>query len=134
MATPTTHALRRFVIRFADDNEIVLDVDPAVLTLDVAAEVNNFQGPRIAQARLDDQKGDLLATVARRFGAAAMFCMAGNGGVLIDEAETEAAAQYVKNTLQQEYEGWPMHEQLGIRIVSAYVNAPSYDDVTVEAA
>lgn len=133
MATSIPNALRRFVIRYADDNEIVLEVDPAVLTLEVAAEVNNFHGPYIAQQRLDDQAGDLLATVARRFGAAAMFCIAGDGGALIDEDEAEVAAQYVKDTLQQEYEGWPRYEELGIRIVSACVDAPSYDDVTVEA-
>ncbi|MGE3348162.1 MAG: DUF2528 family protein [Ramlibacter sp.] len=127
------NAPRRFVIRYADDNEVTLEVDPAVLTLEMAAEINNFHGPIMAELRLADQNGDLLATVARMFGACALFCMAADGGAQIEEGEAEAAALYVNNTLVQEHEGWPTYEELGIRIVSAYVAAPNYHDVTLEA-
>lgn len=127
------NSIRRFVIRYADDNEVTLEVDPSILTLEMAAEINGFHGPARAKDRLSVQNNDLLATVARMFGACAIFCIAADGGADIGEGKTEAAVAYVKDTLSQEHEGWPRYEELGIRIVSAFVGAPNYDDVTLEA-
>ncbi|MBX3588757.1 MAG: DUF2528 family protein [Ramlibacter sp.] len=127
------NAPRRFRARYGDDNEIVLEIDPAVLTLEIAAEINNFYGPVAAKRRLEDQAGDLLAAVARLFAACALFCATADGGADFSEGDTRQAEALVKDTLQQEAEGWPTYESLGIRIVSAYVDAPSYEGVTLEA-
>lgn len=119
--------LHRFRVRHADDNEVLLEVDPAILTPEMATEINTFWGG--AARRLADQHGDVVQTVVRMFGARAIFYMQADRGADLVETDQRGGEQWTKLILESEAEGWPSFEQLGIRIVSAYVEACDYDGV-----
>lgn len=124
-------AIRRCLIRHADDNEVLLEVDLSVFTPELATEINNFWGG--AESRLFAQDGDVVQTAIRLFGARAMLQLQREGGVDFEEGSPDSADFWTQHVLEQEHEGWPDLSHLGIRIVQAYVSAPDYFDVHMEA-
>jgi hypothetical protein len=124
-------ALRRFKVRYADDNEVVLEVDMSILTPELAAEINGFWGSD--KLRLAEQGGDVVQTVVRLFGARVFFHLQAEGGVDFSEGAEGSSEFWTKRVLELQVEGWPDFEHLGIRIVQAYVTAADYFDVTLEA-
>jgi hypothetical protein len=123
--------LRRFNVRYADDNQVLLEVDTAILTPELATEINSFWGSD--KLRLAEQGGDIVQTVVRLFGARAIFSMQADGGADFSEGAEGSSEFWTKRVLELQVEGWPDFERLGIRIVQAYVTAADYFDVALEA-
>lgn len=124
-------SLRRFNVRYADDNEVLLEVDMAILTPELATEINNFWGSNLL--RLEEQNGDIVQTVVRLFGARAILHIQADGGVDFSEGAADSSEFWTKQVLEAEHEGWPDPEHLGMWIVQAYVTAADYFDVSLEA-
>jgi Protein of unknown function (DUF2528) len=123
--------LRRFNVRYADDNQVLLEVDTAILTPELATEINSFWGSD--KLRLAEQGGDIVQTVVRLFGARAIFSMQADGGADFSEGAEGSSEFWTERVLELQVEGWPDLEHLGIRIVQAYVTAADYFDVALEA-
>lgn len=124
-------ARQRYWVRFPETHEVLLEVDPAILTNAIAADINSFWGG--AALRLADQDGDPVKTAVRLFGSRAIFHMQADGGAAFEESNKWGAESWTKLVLELEGEGWPGYEELGIRIVSAYVESCDYFDVTLQA-
>jgi len=122
--------LQRFVARYADDNELVLEVDSTVLTVELASEINDFLSN--AKWRLAAQAGNVVETAIRMFASAAFSYMQAEGGSEFDEWETERATAWGKGVIESQGEGWPAYESLGIRLVRAYVVSACYDEVSID--
>ena len=117
-------------LMISDDarNEVVLAVDPGILTADLASEINGFWSG--GQQRLQAEDGDVVRTVARMFGAAFIACAQADGGVNFEG--DEAVARFcVQQTLDAQGEGWPGIDQLGIEVQEAHVSSCGYFDVEV---
>jgi hypothetical protein len=124
-------ATRRYMIRDTDVNIVLLEIDHAMLTPELAAEINDFWSG--ASERLSDQAGDVVQTVIRLFGANAIVHMQREGGVDFSEGSADRSEAWTRDVVAAQVEGWPEVEHLGIRIVEAYVTAPDYFGVTLEA-
>lgn len=111
----------------SDDHEVVLQVDTSVLTPEMAGHINTFLGGHAL--RLADQKGNVVETAVRLFGARAIFHALADGGA--DFSSGDDGWWLTKHVLEQEVEGWPDFENLGIVIVEASVYAVDYYGVTL---
>ena len=120
--------LLKFKVAAADgsDDEVFLEVNPSVLTDELATEINTFWGA--AAARLEEQDGNVLQTVVRLFGAQAISYMRADGGASFGDDEADGE-KWTRRVLELDAEGWPEYEQLGIRVLHAYVEGISYWDV-----
>jgi hypothetical protein len=113
------------------NNEIRLIVDYSILTAEMAAEINNFCGG--AAIRMAEERQDVYRVVARSFGVLAMAHMLAEGGADFGAkdkvGDRSAGSVWVDSTLEYVSEGWPDASQLGITIVSAYVECPEFFSV-----
>lgn len=121
--------IRKFKIS-ADENNVVLAVDMAVLTQELAAEINNFWGS--PSARLAEQDGDVVLTVVRLFGSEAIGSLLEEGGAQFGESSAAMSKYWTEKVLELQGEGWPSAEGLGIRIVEAYVDVPDFFSCEME--
>lgn len=110
----------------SDDHEVVLQVDTSVLTPEMAGHINTFLGGHAL--RLAEQKGNVVETAVRLFGARAIFHALAYGGADFSSGDD---GWLTKHVLEQEAEGWPDFENLGIVIVEASVYAVDYYGVTL---
>lgn len=108
---------------FYETAVVVIEIDTAVLTLAHCAEINNFWSGN--KSRLEEEAGDLVRVVARLFAAHAVRCIAEEGGEEFDEG---GRSPYWTGVLLR-HEGW--FETPGLRLVSANVQIPEYDDLTI---
>lgn len=126
-----TATIKRFVVRFGDDDEVCLEVDTTVLTEALATEINTFYGN--AESRLWHEGGDVVRVVVRMFGANVLQFMSSEGWADVHEEHSDLRALLMKDVLEWLHEGWPDAEGLGISIVEAFVEAPAFDTVSMEA-
>lgn len=117
-----------------DDAEVTLDVDHAVLTPELATEINQFSGSAMARVRLSEQRNDVVATVIRLFGANAISYFFGTGGADLVTHRVEDSERWTQRVIAAQCEGWPDFKALGIRIKTALVVAPGFLEVQLEEA
>lgn len=115
---------------FFSDAGVTLLVDHDVLTPELATEINTFWSG--ASGRLREENGDVVCTVVRMFGAAAIRYFMNDGGARFAPS-SEDSHHWTAEVLKAQMEGWPDLDGLGILILSAQVDAVDYDDVLLEA-
>ena len=113
------------------DAEVLLQVDHDVLTPELATEINQFWTG--ADGRLAAEDDDVVRTVIRMFGAAAIRCFMDDGGARIRPSKN-GDRHRTAEVLKAQVEGWPDVDGLGILIMEANVSVVDYDDVALEAA
>lgn len=113
------------------DAEVTLQVDHDVLTDELATLINEFWSS--AADRLDQEDGDVVRAVIRLFGCAAISFFMGDGGASFGP-KPEGDRYWTKAVLEDQNEGWPPLDGLGILILAAEVPVVAYDDVTLVAA
>lgn len=123
----SANTIRRF--RYThDDKELVLEVDTAVLSEEMAHEINSFLSE--ADSRLEACDGDVYRVVGRMFALGAFGYMAEIGGSVIDDRDV--GRLFVLSVIDRFSEGWPAADALGISIVEAYVPSFDFDDLKEE--
>lgn len=131
-ASPTN--IKRFQVKDDwKDYEVVLEVDMDILTEEKAALINNFWTS--AEDRLDECDGNVRATVVRLFGQNAICTFLQDGGVC---TSTDWVLSRISKELRGE-EGWGGEGDTpgtfgwcGIRVVSADVVLPSFDEMELK--
>ena len=126
----STLATYRVTADWFSDAEVTLQVNLDVLTPALAAEINQFWSS--AEDRLQDEDGDVVRTVVRMFGAAAIRHFMDDGGASFGP-HSEGDRYWTEQVLKAQAEGWPGLDGLGILILGAEVSAVGYHDVTLEA-
>jgi hypothetical protein len=121
--------IKNFKITYGEE-EVVLAVDMAVLTPELATEINNFWGN--SSNRLDEQDGDVVLTAVRLFGSAAIRHMLAEGGAGFGLHNAKFSSFWTAKVLELQCEGWPSAEGLGIRIVEACVDVPDFFSCEME--
>lgn len=111
------------------DAEVVLAVDRAVLTPELATLINDFWGE--ASSRLNAQDGDVVLTVVRLFGSVTIAHMLSESAHF-GMNNSNMSTYWTKRVLELEHEGWPNAEGLGIRIIEACVDVPDFLSVEIE--
>jgi hypothetical protein len=119
--------LRRLNVSDIDmDVGLVLEVDQDTLTVGLATEINNFWGG--ASSRLQETDGDVRRAVVRLFAVRAFQHILADGGYAGEDVR--ALTDYAMSVASEE--GWPGLDELGIRIVSADVNAPDFYSIRIQ--
>ena len=119
--------IRRF--RYTHDGkELVLEMDTAVLSEEMAHEINSFLSE--ADSRLSACDGDVYRVVGRMFALGAFGYMAEIGGSFIDDRDV--GREFVPSVIDRFAEGWPAAHASGISIVEAYVPSFDFHDLTEE--
>ncbi len=109
---------------------VTLRVDRAVLTPELATEINDFWSGNAD--RLSSERGDVVRAVARLFGCVAIRYLMDDGGAHFrDESKGRKVTEEV---IKAQREGWPCVDQLGILITAAQVFQVNFEDVELEAA
>lgn len=114
-----------------NDAGVTLRVDHNVLTSELATLINDFWSDN--DSRLMDEDGDVVRAVIRLFGQVAIRYFMADGGASFGP-HADGDRYWTKKVLEEQREGWPDIDSLGILILSAEVSAVDYDDVTLEAA
>ena len=112
------------------DAEVTLLVDFDVLTPELATEINTFCSG--ASDRLQAEDGNVLLTVIRLFGQMAIRHFMANGGASFSSHD-DYVRYWTQQIIDDQGEGWPDVDGLGIWITGAEVSVVDYDDVTLEA-
>jgi len=128
-ASPTN--IKRFLVKEDwKDYQVTLEVDMEVLTDEKATMINDFWTG--SKDRLGECNGDVRATVVRLFGQNAICTFLQDGGVCTN---TDWVLNRISKELRGE-EGWGGEDDdaglfgwCGIRVVSADVEMPSFDDL-----
>lgn len=122
-------AIKKFRVTDEAENYVELQVDTDVLTPELATEINKFWSN--AEHRLNEQHSDVIAVVARLFGALALQYFQDKGGHSLGHSLTEAAQHHWTNrVLDFAEEGWPSTSlELGIQIIDALVSIVDFDNV-----
>jgi hypothetical protein len=122
-------AIKKYRVTDEAENYVELQVDTDVLTPELATEINKFWGN--AESRLDEENGDVVAVVARLFGALALQYFQHKGGFSLGHVLTEPARLHWTNrVIDFSMEGWPSTSfELGIKIVDALVVPVDFDTV-----
>lgn len=121
----------RVTAAWFNDAEVTLEVNLDVLTPALAAEINNFWSG--ANERLQAEDDDIVRTVVRMFGGAAIRHFMEDGGASFGPCPW-GDRQMTTEVLKAQVEGWPDIDGLGILISAAEVSAVEYHDVTLEVA
>lgn len=130
---------------------VTLRVDRAVLTAELATEINDFWSGNAD--RLSTERGDVVRAVTRLFGAAAIrYFMQIGGAHFRDESKGRRLPEGVikaqvpepgalhdvtefrnvtEEVIKAQAEGWPGVDKLGILIVEAQVFAVGFGDVEI---
>lgn len=120
------------------DYEVTLEVNHAVLTVEVATLINQFWSDD--HWRLAAENGDVVRTVIRLFGSSMIQIMFSEGGASFSSASRSGdhPAPYWTADLHNE-EGWggtqggDPYGFCGIRVIAADVETPGFHDVELEA-
>lgn len=126
MSTTSSYTVR--ADWFGDAPEVALQVNFDILTPELAAEINDFWTG--AEDRLSAEEGNVLLTVIRMFGEAAIRYFMESGGASFGPTDDPFHTAAV---IEHQHEGWPTVEDLGILITAAEVSVVDYYDVTLEA-
>ncbi|WP_343590134.1 DUF2528 family protein [Paracidovorax wautersii] len=110
------------------DAEVTLQVNFDILTPELAAEINNFWTD--ADSRLAAEDDNVLLAVVRMFGEVAIRYFMADGGASFGPITD---AYWTKQVIEDQREGWPDVDSLGILITAAEVPVVGYDDVSLEA-
>lgn len=124
-------ATKRYVVNFGDENSVTLEVDTEKLSPELATEINKFWSSH--SLRLSEQNNNPVEVVARLFGAAAIRVFMENGGAL-RLSEGKEREYWTRKVLQDQWEGWPEFESLGVLLVDADVSCVDYFEVTLKEA
>ena len=124
--------VRTYTVKAAwfDDAMVTLRVDLDKLTPELATDINAFWSD--ADDRLECEDRDVVRTVVRMFGAAAIDFFMKDGGASFGAA-SDISRWATEKVLKDLYEGWPDFDHLGIVIVAAEVSSVGYDDVSLVA-
>jgi hypothetical protein len=120
---------KKFIVSFNDDNQVTLEVNTEKLTPALATEINKFWGSD--SLRLSEQHNDVVEVVVRLFGAAAIRVLMESGGIF-HLSQPKANEYWTRKVLEEQQEGWPEFESLGILIVDAEISCIEYFGVTLE--
>jgi hypothetical protein len=120
------------------DYEVTLEVNHALLTVEVATLINQFWSED--HWRLAAENGDVVRTVIRLFGSTMIQMMLSEGGAQFSHTTRagDHPGPYWTADLHNE-EGWggtqggTPYGFCGIRVIAADVQALSFDDVELEA-
>lgn len=112
------------------DASVTLRVDLDKLTPKLAIDINAFWSG--AEDRLEGEDQDVVRTVVRMFGAAAIDFFMKDGGASFG-ATSDISRWATEKVLKDLYEGWPDFDHLGIVIVAAEVSSVGYNDVSLVA-
>ena len=115
-----------------NDAEVTLQVDHDVLTAELATEINSFWGD--ADSRLASEDEDAVKAVVRLFGARAIAVLMEQGGADFGNKRPETNKWWTQKVIDEQGEGWPDAEDLGILIQACSVQSVGFDDVDLEAA
>ncbi len=113
-----------------EDSGVKLRVDHDVLTPELATLINDFWSEN--DSRLMEEDGDVVRAVIRLFGQVAIRFFMADGGASFGPYKN-GDRHWTKRVIEEQCEGWPDIDSLGILILSADVYAVDYDDVTLEA-
>ncbi|UCU93981.1 DUF2528 family protein [Hydrogenophaga taeniospiralis] len=123
--------VKNFQVTSDDDfHQVCLRVDTAVLTPEMATQINTFWGG--SEDRLDDQGGDVVLAVIRLFGAQCIRHLLEDGGAEFASNDAGQQQRITQGVLNAEGEGWPDLESLGILVTSADVYVPEFNSVTLQ--
>lgn len=125
----TKPTIRRFRYDL-DIHSVILAINTAVLSEEMAHEINNFLSGN--EDRLERSDDDVYRVVGRMFAYGLIGYMVTIGGGVVSE---DSGPEFVKSVLDYFGEGWPDADQLGIAIEDAYVEFPeesSMDDEELE--
>lgn len=111
----------------ADDMSVVISVDTDVLKPELAHEINKFMSGHTS--RLKECNDDIYWVVAQLFASYFMRWALENGGVYCCDHDRRGP-EFIRHVLEWVGEGWPSVEQCGLTIVSAYVNAPDFSNLS----
>ncbi len=127
----STPNIKRFLVKDDwKDYQVTLEVNMDILTEEKATMINDFWTS--AEDRLDECDGNVRATVVRLFGQNAICTFLQDGGVC---TSSDWVLSRIFKELRGE-EGWGGEGDTpgtfgwcGIRVVSADVELPSFDDM-----
>ncbi|MBX7277974.1 DUF2528 family protein [Pseudomonas sp. ERGC3:05] len=128
--------IKRYLVKDTwKDYEVTLEVNHDLLTYEVASQINGFWSN--SESRIDSEN-DVAKAVIRLFGQTMINMMLSEGGANFsitakNRLTGEHPGPFWTQDLHNE-EGWGGVEPTpygwcGIRVVAAYVDAPSFDDV-----
>ena len=115
-----------------EDAEVTLQVDHDILTAELAKEINDFWGSN--GWRLTQEKNDVVRAVIRMFGARTINLAMKQGGWDFSNHDQKKGLSTAQDVIDEDGEGWPKAEELGISISDACVGTVGFDDVELEAA
>lgn len=113
-----------------NDAEVTLRVDHDVLTPELATEINSFWIE--ADSRLASEDEDVVKAVVRLFGARAIAVLMEQGGADFGDKRPDINKWWTQKVIDEQYEGWPDAEGLGILIQACGVQSVGFDDVELE--
>lgn len=133
--TSTGDIKRYRVIDDWHDHEVYLEVDHSILTPERAQEINEFWGGD--DDRLDSENGDHVRAVIRLAGSRFVQMALSEGGTSFSTAKTCAEASQIWSRQFRAEEGWGGEDDTpygwcGIRIITASVEVPGFDDFELE--
>ena len=128
MSTPATYTVSA---DWFSDAQVTLLVDFDVLTPELATEINSFWSG--AEDRLHAEDGNVQLAVVRLFGSTAIRYFMADGGASFGWGVPTLDAYWTQKVIDDQGEGWPDAEGLGILIMAAEVSVVDYDGVTLEA-
>lgn len=126
------NTIKSFQITHDDDfHQVILRVDTAVLTPELAHDINAFWGG--ADDRLEQQGGDVVEAVVRLFGTQCIQRLLEEGGCEFASDDVDQQRRITQDVLQAEVEGWPDIDGLGMLIASADVYPVEFNSTKLTA-
>ncbi len=114
-----------------NDSEITLQVNHDILTPELATLINDFWSENDERLRAAD--GDVVQAVIRLFAVCAISCLMGQGGACFGSNKLDSGMWWTQKVLDDQGEGWPDAENLGILITSCAIESVGFDDIELEA-
>jgi hypothetical protein len=140
---PEYSGIKRYIVRdFWKDYSVTLEVNHEILVNERATMINEFWSNHAD--RLSAEQGDVVKSVVRYFGFTMMRIMLAEGGADFGinykcPVTGGHPGRYWSEDLHNE-EGWGGDNHAnpygwcGIRVIAADVDAPTFDDVELEAS
>lgn len=111
----------------AFDMSVVIQIDADVMKPELATEINKFMSGHAD--RLRECSGDIYMVIAKLFASYFMRWALENGGVYCCDHDPRGP-ELIRDVLEWVGEGWPPAEQCGLTIVSGYMNAPDFSNMS----
>lgn len=115
----------------AGDHEVRMRVDLDKLTPQLANLINDFWSDY--EGRLEEENDNVVHAVIRLFGVAAIQYFLRDGGASFCSSVQPFRRSRTADVLDDQHEGWPSLDDLGILITGADVHVPTYYEATLIA-